>query len=141
MESFTPMAGRKVNWVTVGPIETSPISTSMPKLPSVLLMIATLAFISPERGWSLSECRISIGGKTHLPDFDALITNSLSSSVLAAAITWCLFPAACRFCWASSALCASAVIIWAPRFITTLSFNSSSSPVSSPSSPPRQNNL
>src|SRR3989344_8786258 len=43
LESFTPTAGLIVNWVTVGPTETSPISTSMPKLPKVLLIILALA--------------------------------------------------------------------------------------------------
>src|SRR3989338_7548586 len=46
-DSLTPTAGRRVYWVTVGPTETSHISTSMPKLAKVLLIILALALMSP----------------------------------------------------------------------------------------------
>src|SRR3989338_8024981 len=46
-DNLTPTAGRKVNWVTVGPTDTSPISTYMPKFDKVLFIIFALALISP----------------------------------------------------------------------------------------------
>src|SRR3989344_6357022 len=77
-DSFTPTAGRKVNWVTVGPMATSPISTSIPKFESVRLMIVALALMSPVTASSWSSFNKSAGGRFHLPGLRFLMTNSLS---------------------------------------------------------------
>src|SRR3989344_3751587 len=66
-DNFMPTAGLIVNWVTVGPMDTSPISTSIPKLPKVLLIIDALALMSPVIASSWSSCKMSVGGRTHLP--------------------------------------------------------------------------
>ena len=53
-ESLTPTAGRKVNSVTVGPMETLAHLHLYAKVRDVRLIIETFALISPERGVSLS---------------------------------------------------------------------------------------
>ena len=52
-ESFTPSEGFSVNCVTVGPTDTSAISTGMPKCSSVRWITALLCSMSPDVGrWS-----------------------------------------------------------------------------------------
>ena len=62
LESFTPSAGFIAYLVTVGPMVTSSISTSIPKFRSVLFIIFAFAFISPTPGFPLSFSRRESGG-------------------------------------------------------------------------------
>ena len=50
LESFTPSAGLKAYWVTVGPIFTSAISTGIPKFSKVLFIIIEFSLIFPDVG-------------------------------------------------------------------------------------------
>src|SRR3989344_7685103 len=64
LDNFTPSAGFKVYWVTVGPTLISAISTGIPKVSNVRLIILELALRSPEEGLPSLLERRSKGGKS-----------------------------------------------------------------------------
>ncbi len=63
LDNLTPSAGFKVYWVTVGPVFTPDISTSISKFCKVLLIMVELILISPAEGMPLSDSSKSRGGK------------------------------------------------------------------------------
>src|SRR3989344_1678073 len=68
-ESFTPSAGFSVYLVTAGPMLISPISTGIPKLSSVRLIMFAFARRSPVVGFSPADFKREIGGGLELANF------------------------------------------------------------------------
>ncbi len=67
LESFTPSAGLKANWVTAGPTLTSAISTGIPKFSNVFLMMMEFSFMLPDVGTVSFLLSKSMGGNEYFP--------------------------------------------------------------------------